>query len=71
MRPGSAEGRECKIQEWPCDLRGPELLADDVLAEPIRYVDGRLILPPGPGFAAALDRARLTTLAGDLDSHAA
>jgi hypothetical protein len=48
-------------------LRGPELLADDVLAAPVRYVDGRLVLPEGPGLAASLDRAKVAELTGDLD----
>ena len=63
----AAASPECRIQEWPCDLRGPELLADDVLAQPVRYVDGHLLLPEGPGFAATLDRAELAELSGDLD----
>ena len=75
--PGVKHGPNMKIAEriWlekPGVLRVETTITDPgVLAEPIRYVDGRLILPPGAGFAAALDRAKLTNLAGDLDSHAA
>ena len=63
----AAASPECKIQEWPCDLRGPELLADDVLSPAIQYAHGTLVLPQGPGLAAALDRTRLSALSGDLD----
>lgn len=65
----AAAAPECRIDEWPCDLRGPELLAGDVLAQPVRYVDGTLVLPDGGGLASALDRAKLAELAGDIDGQ--
>ncbi|MGH2353469.1 MAG: mandelate racemase/muconate lactonizing enzyme family protein [Chloroflexota bacterium] len=62
----AAASPECDIEAWPCDLRGPQLLVDDVLAEPVRYEHGRLVLPAGPGLGATLDQAKLQALAGDL-----
>ncbi|MBI3969655.1 MAG: mandelate racemase/muconate lactonizing enzyme family protein [Chloroflexi bacterium] len=51
---------------WPCDLRGPLLLVDDVLNEPVTYHDGCLQLPDGPGLGVSLNRAKLAQLTGDL-----
>ena len=51
---------------WPCDLRGPLLLVDDVLDAPVRYADGCLELPAGPGIGASLDFAKLQALASDV-----
>jgi L-alanine-DL-glutamate epimerase-like enolase superfamily enzyme len=51
---------------WPCDLRGPLLLVDDVLDEPVCYERGHLVLPSGAGLGVALDRNKLRALAGDL-----
>lgn len=36
-----------------------QLLADDVLAEPLRFRGGRLALPPGPGIGVALDQDKV------------
>jgi muconate cycloisomerase len=65
----AAASPECRITEWPCDLRGPRLLVDDVLDPPVRYdPGGRLVLTPGPGLGVSLDRTGLERLRGDLDS---
>jgi L-alanine-DL-glutamate epimerase-like enolase superfamily enzyme len=65
----AAASPECRITEWPCDLRGPRLLVDDVLDPPVRYDSGgRLVLTPGPGLGVSLNRDGLERLRGDLDS---
>jgi muconate cycloisomerase len=51
---------------WPCDLRGPLLLVDDVLDAPVRYAGGCLELPSGSGIGAGLDSSKVQALAGDL-----
>jgi muconate cycloisomerase len=62
----AAASPECKIMDWPCDLRGPQLLVDDVLDQPVRYDGGRLALAPAPGLGVSLDRGKLKVLEGDL-----
>jgi L-alanine-DL-glutamate epimerase-like enolase superfamily enzyme len=52
--------------DWPCDLRGPLLLVDDVLTEPVTYTRGMLTIPDAPGIGVTLDPAKLTALQGDL-----
>jgi muconate cycloisomerase len=64
----AAASPECKIEAWPCDLRGPVLLTDDVLDEPVRYDAGTLVLPNRPGLGARLVPEKLTELEGDLDA---
>jgi muconate cycloisomerase len=48
---------------WPrviaCELIGPQLLEDDIVVEPIRYHDGQLEVPVGPGLGVALDREKV------------
>lgn len=64
----AAASPECRIMDWPCDLRGPRLLVDDVLDPPVQYdAQGRLVLTPGPGLGVTLNRAKLERLRGDLD----
>jgi muconate cycloisomerase len=40
---------------WGSELFGPLLMAEDVLTEPLRYADGHLHLPDGPGLGVTLD----------------
>jgi muconate cycloisomerase len=40
---------------WGCELFGPLLLTEDILAEPITYRDFCVEVPKGPGIGAALD----------------
>ena len=47
---------------YAADLRGPLLLRDDVLSTPIRYEDGYLRIPEGPGLGMEIDRDRLESL---------
>ena len=48
---------------WPrllaCELVGPQLLVDDIVVEPIRYRDGRLEVPTGPGLGVDLDQEKV------------
>ena len=39
---------------YPCDLIGPLVYAEDVLAEPVEYVDGSLFPRERPGFGIEL-----------------
>jgi L-alanine-DL-glutamate epimerase-like enolase superfamily enzyme len=55
---------------WPCDLRGPLLLADDVLARPVEYAEGFLTVPGDPGIGVSLEPAKLAALRGDLPTPA-
>jgi muconate cycloisomerase len=40
---------------WGCELFGPLLLTEDILAEPITYRDFCVEIPKGPGIGARLD----------------
>ncbi|HEV8308134.1 MAG TPA: muconate cycloisomerase family protein [Methylomirabilota bacterium] len=42
-----------------CELFGPLLLADDLTREGIRYQDGHVLVPDGPGLGVTLDEAKL------------
>lgn len=44
---------------WGTELFGPLLLTQDILAEPLRYVDFHLAVPTGPGLGIALDEDRI------------
>lgn len=44
---------------FPCDLNGPQFLAEDYLAEPLPIVAGTLAVPARPGFGWEPDPARL------------
>jgi muconate cycloisomerase len=40
---------------WGSELFGPLLMREDLLTEPLRYADGALYLPDGPGLGVELD----------------
>lgn len=40
---------------WGSELFGPLLMAEEMLTEPLRYADGHLHLPDGPGLGIELD----------------
>ncbi|MDQ7909905.1 muconate/chloromuconate family cycloisomerase [Phytohabitans sp. ZYX-F-186] len=40
---------------WGCALLGPLLLAEEVLTEPIRFANGRIFVPDGPGLGVLPD----------------
>ncbi|MGK9166653.1 muconate cycloisomerase family protein [Inquilinus limosus] len=44
---------------WGCEHFGPQILTDDLVAEPLRFEDFHLLLPAGPGIGVTLDRDRL------------
>jgi muconate/chloromuconate cycloisomerase len=49
----------CRQLDYPCDITGPTLLVDDVLATPLRFEDGYLHLPEGPGLGVELDEGKV------------
>lgn len=54
----------------PSDPIGPLLYTTDVVVEPVRYEDGMLRVPPGPGLGIQLSPERLAAAAGPLSwSH--
>jgi muconate/chloromuconate cycloisomerase len=44
---------------YPTDLRGPELLTDDILHESIHIQDGYAVLPEGAGLGVQVDEEKL------------
>ena len=50
------------------ELLGPLLLNDDLLEEPLRYADGQLHLPPGPGTRCCNQRSRRQEVVEELSA---
>jgi muconate cycloisomerase len=50
---------------WGSELFGPLLMAEELLATPLRYAQGALHLPEGPGLGVELDIATVRGLARD------
>ncbi|PRX44618.1 muconate cycloisomerase [Prauserella shujinwangii] len=48
-----------------CELFGPLLLAEDLVREPVRYTDGALLVPSGPGLGVELDEGKLNRFRRD------
>lgn len=48
------------------DPVGPRLYTSDVVADPVKYVNGHLLVPDGPGLGMALDVDRVASVAGPL-----
>ncbi len=44
---------------WGCELFGPLLLRGDVARVPVRYRDGAILAPDGPGLGVEVDEALL------------
>ena len=44
---------------WGCELFGPLLLAGDVVAKPVDYLDGNILALDGPGLGVEVDEQRL------------
>jgi muconate cycloisomerase len=44
-------------EEFPCDILGPLAYESDLLKSPIRYVDGAVQIPEGPGLGVDLNQA--------------
>lgn len=49
---------------FPCDLNGPQFIAEDYLAEPMPIKDGVLAVPARPGLGWEPDPARVARLRG-------
>ncbi|MFJ9783330.1 muconate/chloromuconate family cycloisomerase [Amycolatopsis sp. NPDC101161] len=47
---------------WGSELFGPLLMSDELLTTPLRYADGELHLPDGPGLGVDLDMAAVRRL---------
>ena len=47
---------------WGSELFGPLLMREELLTAPLRYADGELHLPDGPGLGVELDRAAVRAL---------
>jgi muconate cycloisomerase len=47
---------------WGSELFGPLLMRDELLTTPLRYADGELHLPDGPGLGVELDPAAVRAL---------
>ena len=56
--------------DYPSDMTGGLLYQDDVVAERVRYRDGYLLVPQGPGVGMALDEVALAALERPLSSVA-
>jgi muconate cycloisomerase len=50
---------------FPCDLNGPQFLAEDYLAAPMPIVDGTLTVPARPGLGWEPDAARIAKFRTD------
>jgi galactarate dehydratase (D-threo-forming) len=48
--------------DFPCDPTGPHLYVDDVVAAPVRYEAGHLVVPTGPGLGVEIDESKLRAL---------
>jgi muconate cycloisomerase len=46
-----------------CELFGPLLLADDVVIDPVKYCDGSVLPPSGPGLGVELDADKVRAFA--------
>jgi muconate cycloisomerase len=57
-------GAAARVLDYPCDNTGPRLYVDDVVAEPVRYTEGYLDVPAGPGLGMQVDAARVEALSG-------
>ena len=44
---------------WGCEHFGPQILADDLVTEPLRFSDFAVGLPAGPGLGVVLDEDKL------------
>jgi muconate cycloisomerase len=44
---------------WGCEHFGPQILTDDLAAEPLRFLDFEVKLPAGPGIGVTLDHDKL------------
>lgn len=54
--------------DYPSDPVGPALYSEDVVVERVRFQEGALLAPEGPGLGLEIDRAKLASLATRLSS---
>jgi len=63
MGVGTAAGAHfasaCKNVNYPCDVKGPSLMVDDILKEPVIIKDGFTHVPEGPGLGIELDEDKI------------
>ena len=52
-------GAVARVLDYPADNTGPELYTSDVVKEPLRYEQGHLLVPEGPGLGVEVDEALL------------
>ncbi len=52
-------GASTRAVTMGCELFGPLMLIDDIVTEPIKYADGHIIIPQGPGLGVALDEDKM------------
>ncbi len=45
--------------DWGSEMFGPLLLKDDVVTAPLRFADGQVSLPSGPGLGIDIDEDKL------------
>ena len=45
-----------------CYMAGPLVYREDVTVEPVRYEEGQVLLPDGPGLGVELDPGKLRSL---------
>jgi muconate cycloisomerase len=49
--------------DWGCEHFGPQILTDDLAAEPLRFKDFQVHLPAGPGLGVVLDADKMRRFA--------
>ena len=52
--------------DYPCDLNGPQHIADDYLAEPLPIEGSSALVPQRPGIGAVIDERKIAAMALDL-----
>jgi muconate cycloisomerase len=52
-------GAAARVLDYPCDSTGPHLYTTDVVKQSVRYENGYLIVPEGPGLGLDVDEERL------------
>lgn len=52
----------CRQLDYPCDITGPTLLVEDILVSSLRFEEGYLYLPEGPGLGVELDEDKLISM---------
>lgn len=57
-------GTAVRNLDFPCDPTGPHLYLADVVREPLRYADGYVHAPSGPGLGPIVDEEKLASLSG-------